>query len=268
MLTSFLPFPERILSMIQQHPLFLFLDYDGTLTPIVNSPEKAQMDASLKKVIEDLSKCPDVTMAIVSGRSLADLKKRVGIKSLIYMGNHGLEYEGPYMKHVHPVALALKETMGEINDKLNAVFEGYKGILVENKTLSLSVHYRMLESHKLTQAREMMYAVVGPYLKAQQIMIRQGKKVWEVRPLTDWNKGKMVLWTLGRFTAKFSKAFIPFYFGDDETDEDAFRLLRQKGVTVRVTENPAEASFAQYYLKSPHEVGQILRVFKNSRCGK
>lgn len=263
-----MPFSECTLSVIRNNALFIFLDYDGTLAPIVNDPAKAEIQPRHKKVIKDLSECPNVRVAIVSGRSLAEIKKKIDIEPLIYMGNHGLEYEGPFMKHTHPVASAIKEKMHEISRKLEEALKEFAGVLVEDKTFTLSVHYRMLAESKVIQARETVYAIISSYLKSREIMIRQGKKVWEIRPFTDWNKGKMILWTLARFTARFSGAILPLYFGDDETDEDAFRVLREKGMTVRITENPEESSCAQYYLKSTDEVYEVLRLIKTVRSKK
>ncbi len=264
-LAPFLPLPESIVSLIRRNALFIFLDYDGTLTPIVSKPSSAQILPSQKELIKNISVCPNVRVAVVSGRSLSDIKEKMGIHPLIYMGNHGLEYEGPFMKHVHPDAADFKDTIAEIEGKLREVFKDLEGILVEDKTFTLSVHYRMLDENKVVRARELIYSVIAPYLNSRKVMIRQGKKVWEVRPLIEWDKGKMVMWTLARFTARFPAKIVPIYFGDDDTDEDAFRVLRRKGITVRITKNPDEPSSAEYYLGSPEEVYQVLSMIKSAR---
>jgi trehalose-phosphatase len=257
-----LPLPDRVLCLIRQNPLFLFLDFDGTLAPIVNDPAKAKIKAAEKKLIRALSQCAGVRVAVVTGRSLTDIKSKVGIDPLIYMGNHGLEYEGPFMKHVHPAASALKHKMKKVARQLREALKGFPAVRVEDKTFTLSVHYRQLQDN-LLEAREAVYAVLAPYLKSREMMIRQGKKVWEIRPRTDWNKGKMVLWALARFSGKSSKKTVPFYFGDDETDEDVFRILGEKGIGVRITRNPEEVSFARYYLESPAGVFRVLRTIQS-----
>lgn len=260
-----MPLSESFLSAIREHALFIFLDYDGTLTPIVNDPLKAEIQPRQRKIIKDLSECPNVRAAIVSGRSLLDVKKKINIDSLIYIGNHGLEYEGPFMKHIHPMALAEKNKMKLIQSSLSEELKGVQGVWVEDKTFTLSVHYRMLDEDKIHKIREMMYAVIAPYLRSREILIRQGKKVWEIRPMVDWDKGKMVKWTLARFMARFPTKIIPLYFGDDETDEDAFRSLKHNGITVRITENPEESSFAEYFLKSSDEVYETLQKVIEAR---
>lgn len=265
MLTPLLPFSDHLLSLLRNHSVFLFLDYDGTLTPIVNNPAKTKISASQKKILKALANCPNVRVAIVTGRSLPFIKGKIRIKSLIYMGNHGLEYEGPSMKHVHPTAAAIKHKMKEAALELRKTLKNFRGIIVEDKTFTLSVHYRALAEEKIMLARELVYRVIAPYLKSRIMTVRRGKKVWEIRPVTDWNKGKMVLWTLARFLAKSPKKIVPFYFGDDETDEDVFRILGKKGIGIRITQNPEEPSFAKYYLKSPDDVYRVLNTILKMR---
>lgn len=210
----------------------LFLDYDGTLTPIVKKPGMAELSRTRKKLLKDLARCRHVRVAIVSGRMLSDITKRVGIKGIYYVGNHGFEITGPKLKFTHPKARSAKPVLHRIKKELNRRLKGIKGIIIEDKILTMSLHYRLVKASALKQVRKIFRQIVSPYLKAKKIRITRGKKVFEMRPNADWDKGKAVLWLIKKLDS--SKKAMPIYIGDDTTDEDAFKALRHKGETIRV----------------------------------
>ena len=148
--------------------------------------------------------------------------------------------------------------LGQIRKDLQQRLSSIRGAFVEDKGLSLSLHYRAVEKKQIPKIKTIFYETVILYLRRDKIKIKPGKMVLEVRPKTEWDKGKVVLWLLARqiFAAQKSKVF-PIYIGDDLTDEDAFKALKNKGLTVFVGE-PKE-SYAQYYLKNPKEVIDFLR---------
>lgn len=255
-LLSILPEVEPLL---RERIVMLFLDYDGTLTPIVDHPHRARLSSVRRKLLRDLARAEGVKTAIVSGRSLADLKERVGIPGLVYAGNHGLELEGPAVHFVHPEASEARKLLQEISRKLLGVFESFPGIFVEDKALSLSVHYRKLSGEKLPEARAIFQKCLTPYIGASKILLRGGKKVWEIRPWTRWNKGTLVLWLVARILARSSERALPVYVGDDETDEDAFQAIRQKGIGIKVLEENGGPSAADYFVHSSQEVFDFLK---------
>ena len=89
--------------LLTDYYVLLFLDYDGTLTPIVEHPRLAQMGSGERKVLEDLTVISDIKVIIMSGRLLEELRAFVAVPGLIYVGNHGIELEGQSIRHVHPV---------------------------------------------------------------------------------------------------------------------------------------------------------------------
>lgn len=250
---------QKVEPLMREHSVMLFLDYDGTLTPIVERPALAKLSSEEKELLSDLMALEDVKIAIVSGRSLADLKERVGVKGLLYAGNHGLEFEGPSIRFVHPEALAAKHLMQKAARGLQEAFKEVPGILVEHKVFTISVHYRKLPEEKVPEAKAVFSKILLPYVKSSKVILKEGKKVWEIRPSTRWHKGTLVLWLLARVLARSSKKVLPIYVGDDQTDEDAFKAVRQRGLGVKVIENKDEPTRARYCLDSPKEVFDFLK---------
>src|SRR3989338_5160581 len=120
---------KSLLGDLENKSLFLFLDYDGTLTPIRKTPAQANISAETKKVLQRLSKNPCINVAIISGRSLKYIKKIVGLSGIIYVGNHGLEIEGPKIKFRCPVSPAYMDLLVRIKKVLAERFSGIKAIL-------------------------------------------------------------------------------------------------------------------------------------------
>lgn len=238
--------------------LFIFLDFDGTLTPITETPDKAVMSKEVKDILREISNKPTAKLAFISGRALEDIKNKIGLENVIYSGNHGLEIEGPKIKFKHLVSPKYKMILDRIRNDLQQKISTIRGVFVEDKGLSLSLHYRMADKNKIPQVKVIFHETIILYLVRNKIKIRAGKMVLEVRPPIEWDKGKIVLWLLTRQIFAARKAnILPIYIGDDATDEDAFKALRNKGLTIFVGE-PKE-SHAQYYLKSPKEVIDFLK---------
>ena len=217
----------------------ILLDYDGTLTPIVKKPHLAKLTTARRRFLKKLARHKKIVLGIVSGRSLVDVKSKVKVPGIYYSGNHGFEIEGPKLKHLHPQAQKIKPLLKKIARQLKAKLKKVKGIIVENKGLSLSVHYRLASKTGEAKARQLLLKTLQPYLKRNQIKLTRGKKVFEIRPPFNWHKGKAVLWILK--TLKIKNA-IPFYLGDDETDEDAFLALKNQGITIRVGKRRGSAA--------------------------
>lgn len=229
----------------------LFLDYDGTLTPIVKKPGLAILSSSRRKALKQAAKSRSIKIAVVSGRKLSDLKQKVNIKGIYYAGNHGFEIEGPKVKVIHPKAKKIVPTLKKIRSKLKSALKGTKGIMVEDKVLTLSLHYRLARKKDLRKIDRIFHSVTAPY---KNIRITHGKKVYEVRPKVAWDKGRAVLWLIKKLAQK-TKA-VPIYIGDDVTDEDAFKALKQKGITLRV--GRSKTSCAQRFLKNVNEVYKFI----------
>ncbi len=238
--------------------IMLFLDYDGTLTPIVETPGRAILREETRNLLKKLSNSRKLKLAFISGRSLADIKNRVGLRNVIYSGNHGLEIEGPKIKFKSPVSPRYKTILGQIKMDLSNKLSKIRGAILEDKGLSLSIHYRQVDKKQIPQIKTIFHETVILYLVRNKIKIKPGKMVLEVKPPTEWDKGKIVLWLLARQIFATRKGMVfPIYIGDDATDEDAFKALKNRGLTIFVGE-PSK-SYAQYYLKNPKEVIDFLR---------
>lgn len=245
-------------SKLKNKNLMLFLDYDGTLSPIVQTPDRAVLPKRTKTLLETLSKKQKCKLVIISGRSLKDVKKRVGVGGITYVGNHGFQIEGPGIKLNKAVPQKYKRSLKKIKSDLIKRTSLIKDVFIEDKGLSFSLHYRMVDKKKVSLVRKIFRQVVCNYLTRNDIEVKNGKKLLEVRPTINWDKGKAVLWLLSKrqFISKNDK-MLPIYVGDDVTDEDAFRVLKNKGISVFVG-RPNKKSNAKYYLKSPKEVTYFL----------
>ncbi|MDD5217060.1 MAG: trehalose-phosphatase [Candidatus Omnitrophica bacterium] len=259
---------DEVETLIRDRLIVLFLDFDGTLSPIAARPELAKLLPAQRKTIKELSVQKDIKVVVISGRALDNLKKRVAVPGITYVGNHGLELEDPGMRHVHPAALESRLLLKKITYRLKKAFKFMPQILVENKMYSVSVHYRQLVEEKIRFAKVILLKEIGDHLGKGRIVLTEGKKVWEMRPPVEWNKGKTVLWILARILAHGGKRVLPIYLGDDVTDEDAFKVLQQRGLAIRVTDNPREKSWASHYLWSPQDVSEFLKRLKKIKTEK
>ncbi len=134
---------ESIRAKIQQAQiLFLFLDYDGTLTPIVSRPELALCPQEVKALLEELRDSPNVLLAIISGRSLEDIREKVGIPGIIYVGSHGLDIQNPAGVHKKKLSPPREKELRKIIQTLEKSFGKIPGILFEDKGPILAIHYR------------------------------------------------------------------------------------------------------------------------------
>ena len=123
--------------------VLLLSDFDGTLTPIVERPELAVLAPEVRQTLLDLAGHEKFILGVVSGRSLRDLQDKVGVPGVIYAGNHGLELSGPGLEYVHPNADGMRQIQTEVFEILKNELGHFPGVVLENKGLSLSVHYRV-----------------------------------------------------------------------------------------------------------------------------
>ncbi len=235
---------------------FLFLDYDGTLTPIVKKPGMAELSRTRRNLLIKLARSPRFVVAIVSGRMLSDITKRVGIKGIYYVGNHGFEIIGPKLKFTHPKAMTTKPILRKIKQELLRRLRNINGIIIEDKVLTMSLHFRLVKTGDLKKVGRTFQEIIRPFRRAKKIRITRGKKVFEIRPNAKWHKGEAVLWLLKKLGGR--DRIIPVYIGDDVTDEDAFRALKKQGTTFRV--GKTRKTHARYRLKDVAEVYRLLEL--------
>lgn len=227
----------------------LFLDYDGTLTPIVARPELALLDEAARQTLSALAKhCP---VAIVSGRDRADVQRLVGIDGLIYAGSHGFDISGPGLSTEHGAAYLpdLTDAETELRCPLNPI----RGALLERKKYSLAVHVRGLPPDAAVAVEAAVDATLSRHTRLRK---GTGKMVFELLPRIDWHKGHAVLHILETLRLPAADV-LPIYIGDDRTDEDAFAALAGRGVGILVAESPRPTA-AYYILRNPDEVHRFL----------
>lgn len=230
--------------------LLLCLDFDGTLTPLQDEPAKVFLTPAMLKAVRDLTELSGLYLAIISGRERSDLQGRVRIPGLFYAGNHGLEISGEGVLFIEPTAAGCSELINKLADDLNGKLQGIAGALVENKGLTISIHYRMVPESDTEQVRRLVHAALAG--TDHPFQLASGNKVYDIRPRVYWNKGSAVGWIkeqLGK------PDMLCGYLGDDVTDEDAFVALSE-GVTIRVGD-PGETA-AQYFLENQTEVRKFL----------
>jgi len=253
---------EKIKERIRGRCVFLFLDFDGTLSSIVSTPDKAVIPGRVKALLRELSCKDDFKVAIISGRALADIRKRIGVKGIIYSGNHGHEVESPRIDYKMQMPRGYLQALSNLRQELKSKLKGVNGAYFEDKGISLAVHFREASKQETSIIKTIFRETTIIPSVAKKVKIRTGKKVIEVGPPGEWNKGKMVLWLLSR--QKFcvgDREIVPFYLGDDLTDEDAFMALKKEGITVLVGDR--RPSCASYYLKGPEEVYELLSLIHN-----
>jgi len=230
---------------------FFFFDYDGTLTPIVKKPELAKLDSRIKDILRKISKANKV--AIISGRPLSEIKNFIGIKNIIYSGNHGFEIEIKGKKIIQNTDHWTKNEIRRIKDKLAKEIKKIDGAFLEDKGLTLSVHWRLTSKKDLPK----LFALIRETIRANsRLKLTKGKKVWEIRPNINWHKGKAVRFVMSKVQSPKSEV-VPVFIGDDATDEDVFKVL-ENGITVRI--GKSKKSKAKYYLKNQSEINRFLNL--------
>ncbi|MDT8320926.1 MAG: trehalose-phosphatase [Xanthomonadales bacterium] len=243
---------DDIAAHLGDRQLAVFLDYDGTLTPIVDRPEQAELGEEMRAA---LSRLADLCKtAVISGRSLDDVRERVGLATVYYAGNHGLQIGGPDQAEIkHEKGREYLGVVAEACRELRSRLENIDGILIENKEFSLSVHYRLADDSVVPDVE----AVIDEVVTAKpDLRKHSGKKVFEIRPRIDWDKGKAVLWLLDALELGEDQV-LPLYIGDDVTDEDAFAVLEERGIGIRVM-GDSGTSRARYRLRDSGEVRSFL----------
>lgn len=240
----------------------LLLDYDGTLCPIADSPEKAVLPKEVRQTLHELTGRPHIRIAIISGRSLNDIKKQVGLDRIIYAGNHGLELSANDTKFVYPSKKQIS-MIHEIAKELNPIVENIEGAFLENKKLTLSVHYRNAAKEDALVLKSRVLKTIRTYLEFEQIKFNQGKCVLEIRP-NEWHKGALIEWLLAHPKKFGIKAdALSIYLGDDETDESAFSEINQFGGISIFVGSSSKKTNAKFFLSSPKKVYLFLKELLN-----
>lgn len=232
----------------------LFFDYDGTLTPIVAHPDLAVMSDEMRDTLERLSKF--YTIAIISGRDRPNVESFVNLKGIFYAGSHGFDIQGPKNQHYeNDEGIPFLSVLNAAEVELSELLQPIEGAWMERKKYSIAAHYRQTPEDQIPKVEEAVDQVHSNHPKLRKAL---GKKIFELQPNIDWNKGKALHYLLELLNLE-KKDVLPFYFGDDVTDEDAFKEIKKKGIGISVQETFHETA-ASYTLKDPHEVQYFLQL--------
>jgi trehalose 6-phosphate phosphatase len=236
--------------------LAVFLDYDGTLTPIVDRPERAYFPEAAREAVRNLAEL--CTVAVVSGRDLQDVRRLVGIEEIFYAGSHGFDIAGPQGWHLdYQQGIEYLPSLDLAEEELKRQLENLEGVLVERKRFAVAVHFRRVAEERRREVEAAFDEVLGGHSNLRK---SGGKMIFELRPDIDWDKGKAVSWLLAQLGLE-GPGVLPLYLGDDLTDEDAFRELRRRGEGLGiVVREELRVTAAHYALEHTGEVRQFLQA--------
>ncbi|MFG0329276.1 MAG: trehalose-phosphatase [Phycisphaerales bacterium] len=251
-LRSALAAADEIFARLDGRSPAIFLDYDGTLTPIVNRPEQAHLPDATRDTLRRLA--GRVPVAVVTGRDLDVVRDFVELDSLCYAGSHGFDLVGPDgSRRQSDAALALLPDLDAAEAALREQLDPIAGAEVERKRFAIAAHYRNVDESEVARFESIVDAVADDYSSLEKT---GGKKIFELRPAIDWDKGHAVLWLLDALDLS-GETVAPIYIGDDLTDEDAFRALPAQGVSILVG-HPEHESAAAWRLADADEVREFL----------
>ena len=244
----------RLADGLFARPPAVFFDFDGTLSDIVNDPDAARPVAGAAEALEKLAaQCP---VAVLSGRDLADVTKRVGLPGIWYAGSHGFELTAPNGTHHQNDAAAaaipmLEEAAARLRQRIGLI----PGVVVEHKQFGVAVHYRNAARDRVDEVA----AVVRAAGQRDAFRVTTGREVIELRPDIDWDKGKTLRWVMDHLQQTPSAPLVPIYLGDDITDEDAFDAVRDDGIPIllRHDDDGDRATAALFALDSPAQAAEF-----------
>src|SRR5947207_4787403 len=247
----------------------VFLDYDGTLTPIPGRPEEAVIADSMREAVR--RQAERVPVVVVSGRDRRVVQELMGLDNLIVAGDHGFDIWSPTGGSIQrEEGASFQGLLREVEAKLRAELADIPGALVEPKKSSVAAHFRLVAQEQRPRVKEIVDAILSEH--PGELKVTPGKMVFEIQPRLDWDKGRAVLYLLEALDLDRDDV-VPVYLGDDITDEDAFRALAGRGIGIFVgsaddPENADRTTAAGYALDTFGEVEEFLNRLAALYCAK
>jgi trehalose 6-phosphate phosphatase len=261
---------EQFAQRLDSRQPAVFLDYDGTLTPIVDRPQDAVISDSMRDAVRRLAE--RTTVCVVSGRDRPIIDQWMGIDGLVVAGSHGFDIGGHRDGTVrHDAVTGIEDLLATVTHRLNAEVGSIAGAVIEPKRFSVAVHYRLVTPKQRPSVTAAVDTLLDEY--PDQLKVTPGKMVYEIQPKVDWDKGKAVQY-LRRALGVEGKEFVALYLGDDITDEDAFTALKESGnapgigvivADLRDPEQADRATAADFVLESTAEVQQFLNALAHTQ---
>ena len=236
----------------------VFLDYDGTLTPIVNRPEDAVISHGMRRTVRELAgRCP---VCVISGRDRQVVQELMGLDNLIVAGSHGFDIWSPEGTVEREEGAEFEALLDGVKRRLHEELDPIEGALVEPKRSSVAAHYRLVSDEERPRVKEVVDTILAEY--PDELKVTPGKMVYEIQPKIEWDKGRAMLYLLETLHLDRDDV-VPLYLGDDVTDEDAFEALADRGINILVgraddLEVAGRTTAADYVLHTTEEVRQFL----------
>lgn len=227
--------------------VLLGLDFDGTLSDIVESPEQAVLAPGTRRLLRALIARPDIRVAVLSGRALEDIKRRVGLPGVYYAGNHGLQIQGPGLDWTHP---HVGELDASVWRPLEEDLKGIPGAIIEPKRLGMAIHYRKVPKRFVRRLADRVRARFATMRDRYRIL--RGKKTFDIRSTVPWDKGH----ALNAIRDRLPGGWMGIFVGDDRTDEEGFRTLGPQALTIRI--GSVRTSAAQFVFSHRGQVDRLL----------
>ncbi len=240
-----------IADVVEDQQVAVLLDFDGTLSEIVADPAAAVPVKGVRETLARLAACCPV--AILSGRDLTDLRDRVAVAGIWYAGSHGFELIAPDgTTHVHDAGPKAEQALSRAADELADGLGAIPGVLIEHKHFAVAVHHRNVADGSVAT----VVAAVHEVARAHGLRVTGGRKVTELRPDMDWDKGRALSWILDLI----AHPAVPIYLGDDLTDEDAFDAIDVAGIPIVVRHDDMgdRRTAARFALDGPTRAGELL----------
>jgi len=230
----------------------LFLDFDGTLSPVRRRPDLASLSPEMSSRLVNLAS--HMPLAIVSGRDRDDVASLVGLGDLFYAGCHGFDIEDSRLSRL-PVldGQCSRDEIINLGSSVAEAISEFRDVVLKVKQWAIAVHYRSASPKEASALETILTDLLSPL---SEFRISQGDRVMEITPNVPWNKGEAVLWLREQFENQYGRG-AAIYIGDDTTDEDAFRALDRQGLTILVAKE-SRSTFAAYRLEEPADVGWFL----------
>jgi trehalose-phosphatase len=253
---------EQALAAWQVRPAdahdLVMMDFDGTLAEFNVNPAAVRLPPARQILLQSIAARADMTLALVSGRRIDDVRERTGAgSSAFYAGLHGLEIEGPGLRFMHNAASLAAPTIGVLQKEMHDATRGLPGVFIEDKGLSVVLHVRGASKADRLHAMTRVRALAEPYLNDGVLRVQPGDEMLELLPNIDWAKGDAVTCILRHVKSQRKQPVWPVYIGDDATDEDAFEAIGDSGLTIGVSNRPAGAGFR---VPDPAAVEHFLRA--------
>lgn len=255
---------EELASLVQGTPLLVLLDIDGTLCDIVSDPHGAVVPEATQRTLARLAATPSVRLALVTGRAVREARRMVHVPGVPIIGNHGLEWVDA-AGDAHRIGGwdAVAPRMRRAHEALVAHVSRIPGAVLEDKTYSLTVHYRNVDPTLTGALRNAVRIVAAD----EGLRTADGKCIVNVLPPIDVDKGHAAL-KLARETGASARDASILFAGDDVTDENAFRALAREiphAVTVRVAASDGPSA-ARFRIPSPSALASALEMIAEQRA--